>query len=177
MIRPIPVKLPGSFEEALGYPGQLKWVAFYWEPRGDEAMYDDSICSGDGNWWGFLQFVGHSSVKPWLSDCNLGSSDDEASHWLLCNLESRDVYVGEKEEVRTFLTIEARNVLPKPPAWEVWPEETKELHADIFTSLCEELKQLPTPSMAEVEEKIRRDHEAVVKMVEELGGTGRREVG
>lgn len=169
MIRQIPVNLPRSFEEALGYPGGLKWAAFYWEPCGDEAMYDDGICSGDGNWWGFLQFVGHPSVWPWLSDCDLGSSDSEATHWLLCNLESREVYIGERELVRSFLSDEAKKVLPKSPAWESSPDEIKELHADVFTALREAMKRLPTPSMAEIEEKMRRDQEAVEKMVGELG--------
>lgn len=170
MIRQIPLKLPESFEAALGYKGGLRWVAFYWEPCGDEAMFDDGVCSGDGNWWGFLQFVGHPSVKLWLSDCDLGSSDSEASHLLLCDLESREVYVGEKGDVRTFLSIEVRKVLPKSPAWEISPAELKELNADILTAFREELKRLPTPSMAEIEEKMRRDQEAVEKMVQEIEG-------
>lgn len=169
MIRQIPVKLPKSFEEALGYPGQLKWCAFYWEPSGDEAMFDDGVCSGDGNWWGFLKFVQHPAVKPWLSDYDLGSSDGEASHWLLCDLESREVYIGEKALVRSFLSDEARKALPKPPAGEISPDEIKEMHANIATAFREVMKRLPTPSMAEIEEKMRRDQEAVEKMVAELG--------
>ena len=168
MIRQIPLKLPGSFEEALGYQGNLRWVAFYWEPCGDEAVFDDGFCSGDGNWWGFLQFVRHPSVAPWLSPYDLGSSDSEAKHWLLCDLESREAYVGERELVRSFLSDEARKVLPKSPAWEISSAEIKELPADILTAFREELKRLPTPLMAEIEEKMRRDQEAVEKMVQEI---------
>ena len=39
MLRQIPVKLPWSFEDALGYPRGFRWVAFFWEPCGDEAMF------------------------------------------------------------------------------------------------------------------------------------------
>ena len=169
MIRQIPVKLPESFEEALGYPGQLKWVAFYWEPCGDEAMFDDGICSGDGNWWGYQAFVDHPNVAPWLSPYDLGSSDAEATHWLLCDLETREVYVGERELVRSFLINEAKRVLPQLPIVEASPEELKGVLAKMLDPLREELKQLPAPSMEEVEEKMRKDQEAVEKMVAELG--------
>lgn len=169
MIRQIKVKLPWSFEDALGYPRGFRWVAFFWEPCGDEAMFDDGYCSADGNWWGFLQFTRHPSVKPRLADYNLGSSDDEATHWLLCDLESREVFVGEKAEVKAFLANEVKKYVPEgAPAEsrvEISPEEMTELLEKIRT----EMQQVPAPSMAEIVEKMRRDQEAVNKMVAELG--------
>jgi len=141
-------------------------VAFFWEPCGDEAMFDDGVCSADGNWWGFLQFVRHPSVAPWLSPYDLGSSDGEARHCLLCDLESRNVYVGGREMVRSFLSNEVKGTLPESPEVEISPEKLKEL----ASTMREELKRLPTPSMAEIQEKMRRDQEAVEKMVAELGG-------
>lgn len=112
MIRKLPVKLPWPFEDALGYPKGFRWVAFFWEPCGDEVMYDDGYCSGDGNWYGFLQFIRHPSVAPWLAGCDLGSSEDEATHWLLCDLQGRDIFVGERAEVNAFLTNEVKKYVP-----------------------------------------------------------------
>ncbi|MBA7623779.1 hypothetical protein ES703_31178 [subsurface metagenome] len=169
MIRQIPVKLPKSFETALGYPGDSKWAAFYWEPCGDEAMFDDGICSGDGNWWGFLQFVRHPSVAPWLSPYDLGSSDSEAKHWLLCNLETREVYVGERELVNSFLSDEAKKVLAETPIGDVSLEEIAEMRDKALVKLIETMQEVPAPSMAEVKEKMLRDQGAVEKMVAELG--------
>lgn len=169
MIRQIPVKLPEPFEEALDYPGQLRWVAFYWEPCGDEAVYDDGICSGDGNWDGFLQFVRHPSVAPWLSPYDLGSSDSEARHWLLCNLETRETYVGEKELVRSFLSDEAKKVLPAAPVINLDADDAYERFREAILKAEEIVREVPAPSMAEIEEKMRRDQEAVEKMVAELG--------
>jgi len=168
-MRQIPIKIPRSFEDALGYPRGFRWVAFFWEPCGDEAMFDDGYCSADGNWEGFLKFVRHKKVAPWLEDYNLGSSEDEAAHWLLCDLESRDVFVGEKAEVRAFLACEVRKYLPEGP-----PAESRVMLSGgdmehMMNMMREELRQVPAPSMAEVEEKIRRDQEAVEKMVAELG--------
>lgn len=170
MIRQIPVKLPWSFEDALGYPRGFRWVAFFWEPCGDEAMFDDGYCSTGGNWWGFLQFTRHPSVRPWLDGYNLGSSEDEATHWLLCDLESRDVFVGEKAEVKAFLVNEVKKYVPEErlpvnSRVEISPEEMEEL----LTKIREQMHQVPTPSVAEIQEKIRRDKEAVEKLVAELG--------
>jgi len=168
-MQPIPVKLPESFEAALGYQGELRWVAFYWEPCGDEAMYDDGFCSGDGNWFGFLKFVEHPRVSPWLSDYELGSSDFEAKHWLLCDLESREVYVGEKEEVKSFLKTETEKVLPNPSKIECSDEELKKAHVEIYEKLMAEIRSMPLPSMEEVERHMREEQEATERMVLELG--------
>jgi len=170
MLKQIPVKLPWSFEDALGYPRAFRWVAFFWEPCGDEAIFDDGYCSTDGNPWGFLQFILHPNVKPLLSDCHLGSSDSEATHWLLCDLESRDVFVGEKAEVKAFLVNEVKKYVPEGrlpvnSRVEISPEEMDEL----LTKIREQMQQVPTPSVAEIQEKIRRDKEAVEKLVAELG--------
>ena len=169
MIRQLPVKLPWAFEEALGYPRGVRWVAFYWEPCGDEAMFDDGYCSTDCNWWGFLAFVGHPSVRPWLAGYNLGSSDDEAIHWLLCDLESRDLYVGERVEVKAFLTDEVRKYSPAAAAAESRVEISPEDMKKVLTEIRDKMRQVPAPSMAKIEEKMRRDQEAVEKMVAELG--------
>jgi len=171
MIRQIPVRLPWSFEDALGYPRGFRWVAFFWEPCGDEAMFDDGYCSTDGNPWGFLQFTHHPSVRPWLDGYDLGSSEDAATHWLLCDLESRDVFVGERAEVKDFLVNEVKKYVPaeRLPAnsrVEISPEERGEL----LEKVRAEMQQVPAPSVAEIQEKIRRDKEAVEKLVAELAG-------
>jgi hypothetical protein len=93
----LPVKLPSTFEDALGYPYKdnlkARWVAFYWEPCGDESEYNDGLRSGTGNPWGFLAFVQHPRVSPWLIGYDLGSSDSEPQHWLLWY---RSVLVGKR---------------------------------------------------------------------------------
>jgi len=169
MLRQIPVSLPESFEAALGYSGGLKWVAFYWEPCGDEAVFDDGFCSGDCSWHGFLNFVEHPKVKPWLAEYDLGSSEFEAKHWLLCDLVSREVYVGERAEVNKFLQEETSKTLPASPPLEVTKEELTEIHKRVLENIKAELKEVPTPSMLEIEAEMKKQHEAVAKMITELG--------
>ncbi len=167
MLRQIPVKLPWSFEAALGYPRGFRWVAFFCVPAGDEAMYDDGFSSGDCNWWGFLQFTRHPSVAPWLKDYNLGSSDGGARHWLLCDLESREVFVGERGEVQRFLCDEIKKYMPD--SVEISTLDSVLEIGELLTKIRDELQQVPAPSMAEVLAKMKRDQEAVEKLVVELG--------
>ena len=173
MIRQVPVRLPWSFEEAMGYPGGFRWVAFFWEPGGDEAVYDDGYCSTDGNPWGFLKFITHPKVMPWLAGYYLGSSDSESTHWLLCDLESRDVFVGEPAEVKDFLVSEVKKYVPaeRLPANSRVEIPTVEW-AELFLKFRRGLREVPTPSVTEIQAMIRRDKEAVEKMVAELAGGG-----
>jgi hypothetical protein len=83
--------LPRNWERAFGYDGEARYVAFYWTPVGDEAMYDDGRVSGDSNWRLFLTL---RHQHPELDPCyNVGDSDVEADHWLLLNRETRDLAV------------------------------------------------------------------------------------
>jgi hypothetical protein len=82
-------RLPRNWERAFGYDGEARYVAFYWTPVGDEAMYDDGQVSGDGNWRLFLT-LRHGN--PTLDQrYNVGGSDLEADHWLLLDRETRDL--------------------------------------------------------------------------------------
>jgi hypothetical protein len=166
MMFEIPIKLPEKFEAALGYHRGRKWVAFYWEPCGDESEFDDGICCGTGNWMGFLEFVRHPKVSPWLKGHNLGSSDQTATDALLCDLESRDIFIGARRDIVAFLAKEAAGDMP-PGDIEIIKPETME---EILKGIREAMAEIPAPSIEEIEEKVREDYEAVQAMVIELGG-------
>jgi hypothetical protein len=86
--------LPRNWERALGYDGEARYVAFYWTPVGDEAMYDDGQVSGDGNWRLFLTL---RHQYPELDQrYNVGDSDVGADYWLLLDRETRDLGVLSK---------------------------------------------------------------------------------
>jgi len=61
----LPIPVPPQLETALGYEGDARFVAFYWEPAGDEAMYDDGRISGTGCWTGYLAYVDHPAVASY----------------------------------------------------------------------------------------------------------------
>lgn len=168
MIRPLPLKIPRRFADALGYPRGMRWVSFFWEPCGDEAMYDDGYCAGDCNWRGFKAFVDHPNVAPWLFGCNLGSSDDEHTHRLLCDLESGAVFVGERSEVVALLHEEVRKYRPDI----VGPVTSEQLDPvnikEILEKVREEMRQVPVPSVEEIKKKMADQDNAVEEMVANL---------
>jgi hypothetical protein len=96
------VPVPPMLEEALGYTGNGKFVAFYWG-AGDEAYYDDGRSSATGEWDAYLAFVQHPTIEPALRPYHLGDSDSEATHELVLDREERKLYVGAARAVNRFL--------------------------------------------------------------------------
>ena len=93
--------LPRNWERAFGYDGDARYVAFYWTPVGDEAMYDDGRVSGDGNWRLFLSLrYRHPELDRRY---NVGYSDLEADHWLLLDRETHDLVVMPRAEAQARL--------------------------------------------------------------------------
>jgi hypothetical protein len=98
-------------EEAFGYHGPSRWVAFYWTPSGDELVYDDGTVSADGSWVAWLTFLHHPRIAPALHSYHLGSSDDDATHWLLLDREMRILSIGTAAAGKHFLRHAAPPVL------------------------------------------------------------------
>jgi hypothetical protein len=93
--------LPRNWERAFGYDGDARYVASYWTPMGDEAMYSDGQISGDGNWRLYLT-LRYQHLE--LDRChNVGCSDSEADHWLPLDRETRDLVVMPRAEAQARL--------------------------------------------------------------------------
>src|SRR5689334_18434214 len=97
-----PFRLPQGWLTAFGYPGRRRLVALFWEPCGDEACYDDgeSYACGLCDNGVFLGFVYQKHVHRWLEEhgLNLGSSDEEAQHWLVADALTGDLYAAPRRE-------------------------------------------------------------------------------
>lgn len=106
--------VPPGFEQVMGYPGNRKWVAFYWTPFGDELEFDDGHSAGTIDWPGWLAFVRHRLVWPLIKAYDFGSSESEARHWLLLDRQARQFYVGEKRAVYDFLQSFKRQIKSEP---------------------------------------------------------------
>lgn len=106
---------PPKLEEALGYEGGLGYVAFYWEPAGDELRWCDGVVDTEGSWHAWLAFVGHPAVEPHVRPFEFGNSETPSAHWLLLDRGGRTLYAASPEVVARFL----RASLPprsSPPA-------------------------------------------------------------
>lgn len=102
--------LPRNWERAFGYKGAARWLAVYWTPCGDEAMYNDGQVSATANWRAFQELTNmyHAAITnalvesgacpaddAWAAIFYFGSSDAEASHCLLLDLVERKIYFDE----------------------------------------------------------------------------------
>jgi hypothetical protein len=151
----VPLPCPPMLAEAIGYRGASRFVAFAWSPAGDEAIYDDGYASGTGEWTAYLAFVRHPVVRPLLADVQLGSSDREASHWLLADLAEGRLYLGLRPVVRRFLR--AANAPATSP-----PTATQSAPAERLEDLLEELR---TGVFAERFEEVALDEAALRRQV------------
>jgi hypothetical protein len=102
-----PFRLPPGFLANLGYPGSRRLVALYWEPCGDEAAFDDGVSSavGTSDNWLFLDVIRQPDVRHWLDEngLNLGSSDEPASHWLIADALTGDLYAATSREAHAIV--------------------------------------------------------------------------
>ncbi len=163
------VPVPPILEEAIGYTGDAQWVAFYWTPAGDEAMYDDGRISGDGYWDAYLTFTRHSRVAPHLAGYNLGSSDFEADDYLLLNRATRMLYVAPRDEARTVLRTQwpttAGCAVPVLTA-----EEWEQMREQIWAALRR------PPDMAEIQARMQVHQaqlDALQQWLDQQNGNGR----
>jgi hypothetical protein len=102
-----PFRLPPGFLAAFAYPGGRRFVALYWEPCGDEACYDDGVSSACGlcDNWVYLAFLHQPPVAGWLegNGIHLGNSDQPASHWLVVDGSTGELYVAPRREAHALV--------------------------------------------------------------------------
>ena len=99
----IPVPPDPLLEQALGYTGQARFFATWWEPCGDEAIISDGRTTATGEWQGFLAYVQHPIIYPALYRIDLGSSETEAKAWLVIDQQERKAWIATPKDARSFL--------------------------------------------------------------------------
>ncbi len=100
----IKVRVPPMFEQAIGYEGKSRYVAFYWSMHLDQLVYEDGMEIMVGPHlpaWYIL--VNHKVMTACKSTFNFGSLYHEAVYWLVVDRRERRFYA--------MGTLEARNLL------------------------------------------------------------------
>jgi len=105
---PLFLPVPPMFERSVGYRGESRLVAFYWDSCEELCFLDDSLATGTIDAAGWQIFVGHPFVRRHLRPYDLGSGEFAARHWLLLDRRERRFHIGAREDVETFLEGEAR---------------------------------------------------------------------
>jgi hypothetical protein len=105
---PLPFALPPAFLPRLGYRFERNLVGVYWEPLGDEAVWDDGVHSYVGaDRYVYQELSQNRLIRAWLweHEINLGSSDEPPTHWLLVERARNLGYIrrlpGARDKVRT----------------------------------------------------------------------------
>ena len=144
---------PPMLCEAVGYSGSARYVGFYWTPCGDEIIYTDGRLSADGDWHSWLLFIRHKSIAPQLEGYNLGSSDEEATHWLLVDRETHSLYVGTRGEVHQTLRGQYTGQVPASESQEA--NASEENMPEDFKSLIESFVEVEGPAPEAIIEAMR----------------------
>src|SRR5918999_2699038 len=86
---PLSIPVPPSLAEALGYGGEERFLALWWEAAADAIMWSDGRTTTSGWRHGFLAYAQHPQVEPYLAPYDLGSREAPAAHYLLLDLVDR----------------------------------------------------------------------------------------
>ncbi len=105
-ITPLFLPVPPMFERCLGYKGEGRYVALFWEQFDEVCFRDDSFDSGTLDSVSWRLFTQHPFVRLHLHSYDFGSTDFPARHWLLLDRKVRRFSVGERETVEAFLEAE-----------------------------------------------------------------------
>ncbi len=153
-VRLLPVPVPPTLEECCGYTGEARYVAFFWG-AGDESYFADGRESGTGEWDGFKAFVSHRSVRPALRGCDLGSSEEDALHWLILDRHIRRISIAKTQVAEQLLRQqwgipdqEAVLVVSK----EEWERLVQELSARVHVISQQEVLTLEIAHQKQVQE-------------------------
>lgn len=146
--RPIPdFYCPSEFWPALGYEGDARFVAVWWEPAGDEAAWSDGRQMTIGAEWGaYLALIDHNF--PWPASPQLGGSEEQAAHWLIIDRHS------EYDAWLVPASI-ADNILRGQ-----WPAEERAAEPWSFDQLLAAIDSLPAFEPLSMEEIGRRMNES-----------------
>lgn len=133
-LMPVAAPVPPNLVEAFGYEGDSRYVAFHWEPVGDELMFDDGRSGGTGKWYAFERWREHPAVAGHLQDVNLGYSDLEATHWLIVDRQRESVYVAHVSSAQSFLQEQ------RPPLRVIPKDKLHELETFVAVALRHAVK-------------------------------------
>ena len=144
-IQLVTIPVPPMLEATPGYQDDARYVAFYWTPFGDEVMWDTGWSSATGEWPAWLIFVRHPRIAPALTPYDLGSSEQEAAHWLLLDRHQRTLSVGPGADVHAFLRERNRPAVePGVSDGEAEPFVIDDAFLDSFIDQMEEVRSTVT---------------------------------
>lgn len=153
---------PSEFWPALGYDGDARYVAIWWEPGGDEACYSDGRQMLIGaDWTSYLTLIKHNFAARRDDEISLGTSEEPARNWLIIDRHT--------EHDAWFVPVAvADNILRGQ-----WPKEERHNLGAVWSfeellASFNNLPVLPLPSYEEIERQMQESHANYTALVAAL---------
>ena len=98
-------RLQQRIDRALGYFGQARFVFFYFEPRGEEVVWNDGHSYGfaTGGWKTFGE-----KILPLAQGMNVGQTSGRADHVLLIDRVRAHAYFAPRGEAESLVAEQVR---------------------------------------------------------------------
>jgi hypothetical protein len=114
---PLQVPVPSNLERAFGYaksdisPELVRWVAWWWEPSGDEFCYHDGHALVIGAAWAaWLAYTRHKAVSAGLGGFDFGSVELEPAVCFVLDRKARKAYAAPKASAFHLVREQWKNV-------------------------------------------------------------------
>ena len=95
--------VPPMIEEAFGYSGSFRFVAFYYDPKTASLLWSDPRMTGFSAPDVWRSFTRHGRVAPFFERFNFGDESQSADRWLVLDRVKREFYAGVPAEILPFL--------------------------------------------------------------------------
>jgi hypothetical protein len=102
----LPFSLPQGFLVRLGYRGDRRIVAVWFEPGIDEVAFTDAVHGLVGaDRYVYWELTRRTEVQAWIRDhgINFGNSDQSAAHWLIVDRVTERAYVADVVSARDHI--------------------------------------------------------------------------
>ena len=102
----LPFNLPLAFLDRLGYWGDCRIVAIWFEPGVDEVAFTDGVHGlVGGDHYVYWELTRRTEVQVWIRErgINLGNSDQSAAHWLIVDRVTERAYVADLVSARDHI--------------------------------------------------------------------------
>lgn len=152
----LPIVVPPMLEAAVGYEGDARLVAFFFD-SGDEAYFADGRMTACGEWDAYELFINHPLVAGTLRGYDLGSSEAPPVHYLLLDREARALSVAPVSLAQQILR-EQWGISEEPePVLAVTEAEWEQLVQDLMVRVTQ-------PSPAQIME-YWHEHQRLVEQL------------
>ncbi len=169
-LTPVPLVVPPMIEKALGYDGEARYFATWWEPAGDEARIGDGRTECDANWYAWLAWArDHTYHALLLAPYKLGNSDERADCAIVIDRQERESFVGKLHDVVEFLKAQWPIIQEDIAMQERWAAMTEAERDEFFRRLDaafrEEMSKVSVPSLKDLHAQIEQEARVVDEML------------